>query len=271
MDGFAAKQIFDLDGAHHVDRNAAAHQLAQPRNGEQRSAGVRRDVGHTPNRRPAGRGNRKDDVLGAIVVEDFRQPAGIAGNSASRDFQATLAWVVIDEGDHMPVRAAAQFPHQHCASRARADHHHGRALAKAGTIQPMLFPHAPRSPAAAHDEQQQQGVEHQDGTRQRRLIAIEEREEQQRDRRYDHDIQHPLQVRQAGEYPHAAIQACPAAGDDLHQEQHHQRPADGPFPAVGPLEVESNQERAKPRDDDRGDIEQENQGGSEMGWDDHCF
>ncbi|MNR02367.1 hypothetical protein D3C85_1182140 [compost metagenome] len=181
-------------------------------------------------------------MLCAIVIEDFGQHVGAAGYAAAGDFQAPLCWIVVHQCHYMPIGATAQFADQHGAGGAGADYDHRRALAEARAVQPVFLPHAPGCAPAAHDQEQQQGVQHQDGTRQCGLATVEEGKEQQRDRRGEHHIQDALEIGQAGEDPHATIQPGPAAGDDLHGQQDEQCSRYGAFPLGRPFEVEADKE-----------------------------
>ncbi|MCY1548508.1 hypothetical protein D9M68_846260 [compost metagenome] len=106
-DGFTAEQVFDVHRAHHVDRDAAAHQFAQARHGEQRGARARGDIHDSLHVGRLGRRNGQDDSGRLEFLQDLHQPVRSPSHPAARQFQAPFGGIVVDQRDHMPFRAPA--------------------------------------------------------------------------------------------------------------------------------------------------------------------
>ncbi len=153
-------------------------------------------------------GHGNDRLRDAVALRVHADARDAAQHLDADQVGAALAQVVVEHADHAPLRTACELLDERRGGGAGADHERRRSLRLCDEGRQMTFaPRAVGEPAATHREREQRRRDEVDRTR-HELVEPQHGEQRRHRERRDADRDHdPLQVRQAGVAPHAAVQA----------------------------------------------------------------
>jgi hypothetical protein len=130
-----------------------------------------------------GRGDRDDDLVRFLAVEDLPDLVRRAQDLHPRRGHVALPRIIVHEPDRprAEVRVQTQLPHHHLAARSGADDQQAARSRAAGRPVRALRERPPNETRPAHQHDGEQEVEHHDGAREVVVEGLGERKDRHED------------------------------------------------------------------------------------------